>query len=219
MAIAIPANGAWTFLTHFFRSCRANETYVVERFKAMEDGDIRRSANGPPVALMARRPVLAELVVFDQRMARRDLGQQPVQVLGELELGIALCSSRTSASVIPASLDPNRGWTLIMLESAYSMIAVSPSRVIRTSSGEALRGLLIRLPGTIRGMWPHALSVASSPTISWHWRTRMARTRGLVPVLYACRTLSHVSATRLQTMVNRVPERPSAVTGPSPENA
>ena len=40
-AIAIPGNTASTFLTHFFGTGLADERYVVERFKAMADGDIR----------------------------------------------------------------------------------------------------------------------------------------------------------------------------------
>ena len=40
-AMAMPGNTAATFLTHFFGSGLADERYVVERFKAMADGDIR----------------------------------------------------------------------------------------------------------------------------------------------------------------------------------
>ena len=40
-AIAFPGNTASTFLTHFFGSGLADERYVVERFKALADGDIR----------------------------------------------------------------------------------------------------------------------------------------------------------------------------------
>ena len=34
-AIAIPGNTASTFLTHFFGKGLADDTYVVERFRAM----------------------------------------------------------------------------------------------------------------------------------------------------------------------------------------
>ena len=40
-AMATPGNTASTFLTHFFGTGLADERYVVERFKAMADGDIR----------------------------------------------------------------------------------------------------------------------------------------------------------------------------------
>ena len=53
-AIALPGNAASTFLTHFFGSGLADDTYVVERFKAMVDGDIRRCADQPPAARKGR---------------------------------------------------------------------------------------------------------------------------------------------------------------------
>ena len=40
-AMAMPGNTADTFLIHFFGTGLADEKYVVERFKAMADGDIR----------------------------------------------------------------------------------------------------------------------------------------------------------------------------------
>ena len=40
-AIAVPGNTASTFLTHFFGTGLVDDTYVVERFKARADGDIR----------------------------------------------------------------------------------------------------------------------------------------------------------------------------------
>ena len=54
-AIALPGNAASTFLTHFFGSGLSDNTYVIERFKAMVDGDIRRCADGPPAAKKGRR--------------------------------------------------------------------------------------------------------------------------------------------------------------------
>ena len=41
-ALAIPGNTASTFLTHFFGNGLSDDRYVVERFKTMVDGDIRR---------------------------------------------------------------------------------------------------------------------------------------------------------------------------------
>ncbi len=54
-AFAIPRNTASTFLTHFFGSGLSDDTYVVERFKAMVDGDIRRCADRQPAAKTGRR--------------------------------------------------------------------------------------------------------------------------------------------------------------------
>ncbi len=54
-AFAIPGNTASTFLTHFFGSGLSDDTYVVERFKAMVDGDIRRRADAAPGAKKGRR--------------------------------------------------------------------------------------------------------------------------------------------------------------------
>jgi len=47
-AIAFPRNTASTFLTHFFGSGLEDERYVVERFKALADGDIRLVAGEAP---------------------------------------------------------------------------------------------------------------------------------------------------------------------------
>ena len=54
-ALAVPGNSAGTFLTHFFGSGLADDTYVVERFRAMIDGDIRRCADEPPEVKKGRR--------------------------------------------------------------------------------------------------------------------------------------------------------------------
>ena len=54
-AIAIPGNTASTFLTHFFGNGLSDDTYVVERFKAMVDGDLRRCADQPPATKKGRR--------------------------------------------------------------------------------------------------------------------------------------------------------------------
>jgi len=40
-AMAIPGNTADTFLVHFFNGGLADQRYVVERFKAFADGEIR----------------------------------------------------------------------------------------------------------------------------------------------------------------------------------
>ena len=41
LTTAIPGKTASTFLTHFFGSGLVDDRYVVERFKALADGDIR----------------------------------------------------------------------------------------------------------------------------------------------------------------------------------
>ena len=89
---------------------------------------------------------------------RRD---EPRLVLSEeqqltLYQRVSLNTSSTSASVIAASDGPTRRFTTRMEGSAYSMTAVSPSRVIRTWSGEAGRGLFSRIlpPPTPTGAAP-----------------------------------------------------------------
>ena len=49
-AIAVPGNTAATYLTHFFGSGLSDDTYVVERYRALVDGDIRRCADEAPAA-------------------------------------------------------------------------------------------------------------------------------------------------------------------------
>ncbi len=48
-AIAIPGNTASTILTHFFGSGLSDDRYVIERFRLMIDGDIRRCPDPAPV--------------------------------------------------------------------------------------------------------------------------------------------------------------------------
>ena len=48
-AMAMPGNTAATFLTHFFGPGLADDDrYVVERFRTMADGDIRRCPDAAP---------------------------------------------------------------------------------------------------------------------------------------------------------------------------
>ena len=56
-AIAVPGNTAATFLTHFFGSGLKDDTYVVERFRAHVNGDIRRYPDEAPAAKKGRRKV------------------------------------------------------------------------------------------------------------------------------------------------------------------
>ena len=54
-ATAIPGNTANTFLTHLFGSGLSDDRYVVEKFKALVNGDIRRCPDDPP-AKGGKRP-------------------------------------------------------------------------------------------------------------------------------------------------------------------
>ena len=54
-AIAFPRNTASTFLTHLFGTGLADERYVVERFKALACGDIRRVAGEEPATTTKRK--------------------------------------------------------------------------------------------------------------------------------------------------------------------
>ena len=62
-AIAFPGNTASTFLTHFFGGGLADDRYVVERFKALADGDIRRCTGEEPAATKkGRRKAIADTI-------------------------------------------------------------------------------------------------------------------------------------------------------------
>ena len=77
-AIAFPGNTASTFLTHFFGSGLADERYVVERFKALADGDIRRVPGEKPATTKsgkrtAKRPTATLNEVKEMRPARTEI--------------------------------------------------------------------------------------------------------------------------------------------------
>ena len=54
-AMAMPGNTAATFLVHFFGTGLADDRYVVERFKARADGDIRPWPGEAPARGKGRR--------------------------------------------------------------------------------------------------------------------------------------------------------------------
>ena len=75
-AMAVPGNTASTFLIHFFGSGLEDERYVVERFKAMVDGDIRPWPADEPATKKGRkaRRVTATLkAVKEMRPARTEI--------------------------------------------------------------------------------------------------------------------------------------------------
>lgn len=97
-AIAIPGNTASTFVTHFFGSGLSDERYVVERFKALIDGDIRRCPDPAPAKGKGRRRanyVTATLkAVKELRPARTEIiictgirTRGGVQIWGDLACG------------------------------------------------------------------------------------------------------------------------------------
>ena len=53
-AIAVPGNTAAMFLTHFFGSGLVDDTYVVEKFRALVNGDIRRCTDEAPTGKKGR---------------------------------------------------------------------------------------------------------------------------------------------------------------------
>jgi len=100
-AIAFPGNTASTFLTHFFGSGLADERYVVERFKALADGDIRPwSGENPAPAKKkgrrgAKRATASLKAVKDLRPARTEIivctglkTRGGVQIWGDIATGI-----------------------------------------------------------------------------------------------------------------------------------
>ena len=55
-AITLAGNTTSTFLTHFFGSGLSDNTQVVEQFRAMLDGDVRRCTDDePPASKKGRR--------------------------------------------------------------------------------------------------------------------------------------------------------------------
>ena len=65
-AMAMPGNTADTFLVHFFGTGLADDRYVVERFRALADGDIRPIR---PEASGAKGRGKAEHAVVSRRQA------------------------------------------------------------------------------------------------------------------------------------------------------
>ena len=101
-AIAMPGNSASTFLTHFFGSGLADDRYVVERFKAHADGDIRPWPGEAPAKKRRRaKRVTATLrEVRELRPARTEIiictglrTRGGIQVWGSVALGI-FCDRR-----------------------------------------------------------------------------------------------------------------------------
>ena len=97
-AIAIPGSAA-TFLTHFFGHGLADERYVVEKFKAMANGDIRRCPTDASSTGKSRRKakfVTATLkAVKEMRPARNEIivctglrTRGGVQVWGDIATGL-----------------------------------------------------------------------------------------------------------------------------------
>lgn len=73
-AIAFPRTTASTFLTHLFGSGLADERYVVERFKALACGDIRRVAGEEPATTKKGKRATATLdEVKELRPARTEI--------------------------------------------------------------------------------------------------------------------------------------------------
>ena len=74
-AIAVPGNSS-TILTHVFGRGLADERYVVERFQAMADGDIRRWPGDEPAKKgrrKAKRTIASLKAVRDLRPARTEI--------------------------------------------------------------------------------------------------------------------------------------------------
>ena len=75
-AMALPGNTADTFLVHLFGTGLADEKYVVQRFKAMADGDIRPvrpEAAGAKGRREAKRTVVSRKQVEAMRPDRTEI--------------------------------------------------------------------------------------------------------------------------------------------------
>ena len=77
-AMAIPGNTADTFLTHIFGRGLEGDRYVVERFRAMADGSIRRCGGDGPVTAKKQRK--AGLVTATLK-AVRELRPAPNEII------------------------------------------------------------------------------------------------------------------------------------------
>ena len=74
-AIAVPGNAS-TILTHLFGPGLADERYVVERYRAMADGDIRRWPGDEPAKKgrrKAKRTIASLKAVKKLRPARTEI--------------------------------------------------------------------------------------------------------------------------------------------------
>ena len=77
-AMAIPGNTADTFLTHIFGRGLEDDRYVVERFRAMADGSIRRCDGDGPVTAKRRRKARS---VTATRKTVRELRPAPNEII------------------------------------------------------------------------------------------------------------------------------------------
>ena len=100
-AIAVPGNMASTFLTHIFGTGLVDDTYVVERFKARADGDIRPWSGESPAPAKkkgrggAKRATASLKAVKELRPARTEIivctglkTRGGVQIWGDIATGI-----------------------------------------------------------------------------------------------------------------------------------
>ena len=98
-AIAVPGNTASTFLTHFFGTGLKDDTYVVERFKVMVNGEIRRCPDAAPAAgkgrAKAKYATASLKAVKEMRPARTEIivctglaTRGGVQVWGDIASGL-----------------------------------------------------------------------------------------------------------------------------------
>ena len=95
--LAIPGSTASTFLTHFFGNGLSDDRYVVERFRALVDGDIRRCPDAAPgkgrrktacdtatlKAVREMRPARTEIIVCTGLRTRGG-----VQIWGDIASGL-----------------------------------------------------------------------------------------------------------------------------------
>ena len=101
-AIAVPGNVS-TILTHVFGRGLADERYVVERYRAMADGDIRRAPDDAAPAKgrrKAKRTVVSLKAVQKLRPARTEIIvctglriKGGVQIWGDVATGL-FCDRR-----------------------------------------------------------------------------------------------------------------------------
>ena len=96
-AIAVPGNTAATFLTHIFGTGLVDDTYVVERFKARADGDIRPWSGVSPAPA--------------KKKGRRGAKRATASLKAVRRRAEGLCTSCGNAPAAPGRVSSYTAWT------------------------------------------------------------------------------------------------------------
>ena len=134
-AMAMPGNTAGTFLVHFFGTGLSDDRYVIQRFKALADGDIRPWPSEEPATGKGRRRAKRITVPAGgdaQHSAHRGHPMMGLIRLHELEdlPGIVPVSRANQAAAFFNISRSSRSWQF----SRRSRRSSSSSKLVRPSS-------------------------------------------------------------------------------------